>query len=406
MALYSYQGRDSSGKALSGELTATSRDQVASQLSGRGIIPIKIDLVEEKKDVLEGINKFLGANKVRDEDLIMLTRQLYTITKAGLPLVRGLKGLAQSIRHPVLNDVLARVAGDLETGMQLSSAMGKHPEVFNNLYVNMIKVGEDSGQLEAVFDQISVYMDRDLETRKSIQSALRYPMFVVIALAIAIGTVNVLVIPAFADMFGQFGADLPITTKILLAMSSFTVAYWPHILVVTIGGYIAFRNYVSTDSGAVWWGEKKLRIMVVGDIMERALMARYARSFALMLKSGVPISMALDLCSKAMDNAYVMKKIQQIKQGVERGDTLLSTHYGTGLFTPLILQMISVGEESGQVDTLLDEVAGFYEREVDYDLKTISDRIQPILTVVMAVFVLILAMGIFLPMWEMYNIQQ
>ena len=308
--------------------------------------------------------------------------------------------------HPTLKTTLDDIADDLETGMQLSAAMVRHDHVFDNLYINMVKVGEDSGQLEAVFDQLSEYLERDQETKKRIKTALRYPSFVLFALAVAMVVVNIFVIPAFADMFARFEAELPTPTRILIGTSNFFVDYWPYLLVVLIAAIFGFRNFTKTEQGAIWWGETKLKIPLVGDIINRALMARYARSFALMLQSGVPLPQALELCAKAIDNPFLAEKIREIKSGVERGGSLLRTHNASDMFTPLVLQMIAVGEESGQVEELLKEVSGFYEREVDYDIKTLSDRIEPIMIVLMAGFVLILALGIFLPMWEMYNVQK
>lgn len=405
MPQFQYQGRDNEGKGVSGVLEGSSPDAVASQLMGRGITPVAIAPAAEGAALNIDLKSLLGPEKVRPEDLIMLTRQFYTITKAGIPLIRGVRGLAQSMRHQRLKDILGDIGDQLETGKQLSSAMNRHNDVFDQLYVNMIRVGEDSGQLEAVFNQLSEYLERDMETRKRIKSAMRYPSFVLGALAIAMVVVNIFVIPAFANMFKQFGAELPLATKILIATSDFFVNYWPYILVVFITGIAGFRQYIQSPSGGLWWGKNKLKIPLVGDLILRALMARYARSFSLMLKSGVPLPQSLELCARAMGNAYLTRKIADIKAGVERGDSLLRTHNHTGLFTPLVLQMISVGEESGQVDSLLEEVAGFYEREVDYDLKTLADRIEPIMIVLMAGFVLVLALGIFLPMWSLYEVQ-
>jgi MSHA biogenesis protein MshG len=406
MPAFDYQGRDSHGQAVTGSVDAPSLDAVASQLIGRGVTPIKIEPGKTTSDLEKTWKEISGQNKVKIEDLVILCRQLYTITKAGIPLIRGIYGLQASMNHPRLKEVLESIGADLETGMQLSAAMHRYPEIFNNMFVSMVKVGEDSGQLESSFDQLSIYLERELETTNSIKTALRYPSFVLLALAIGVGVVNVMVIPAFAAMFEKFNATLPLPTRILIGTSDFFVTYWPHILVVLIGSFVAWRKYINTPKGALFWGEKKLKLPLVGDIIYRALMARYARSFSLMLKAGVPLTQALDLSSRAVDNPYLETKILVIKQGVERGESLLRTHNHSEMFSPLVLQMISVGEESGQVDTLLNESAGFYEREVDYDLKSLSDKIEPIMIVLMAAFVLIMALGIFLPMWEMYNIQK
>jgi MSHA biogenesis protein MshG len=284
--------------------------------------------------------------------------------------------------------------------------MRAHPKIFTNLFVSLVGVGENSGRLDLVFKQLSEYMERDLATMKSIKTALRYPSFVLIAITIAIAIINIKVIPAFAGMFEKFGAQLPLPTRILIGISDFFVNYWLYLFAAIVAGVAWVHHYVNTPEGSRVWGRKKLRLIVVGDIIERASLARYARSFGLMLNAGLPLSNALELSARAVDNPYLGDKIRGIRTGVERGEGLFQTHLVSGMFTPLVLQMISVGEESGQVDALLAEVAAFYESEVDYDVKQLSDRIEPIMIVIMAGFVTVLALGIFLPMWDMYSIQK
>lgn len=406
MASFTYQGRNSQGQIVEGKLDGASADIIANQLMGRGITPVKITAAKEVSPLDKQIAKLFGAEKVKPVELIMFSRQMYTITKSGIPLVRGIRGLAASIKHPHFQIVLNDVADSLESGVGLSVAFSRHPEIFNHLYVSMINVGESSGKLEEVFLQMAFYMERDEETRKRIKSATRYPSFVMIALAIAITIVNITVIPKFAAMFAQFKAPLPLVTKILIGMSHVFVNYW-WILLLIVGGAVGGAIwYLKTPQGAQFWGRRKLKLPVVGDIIDRASMARYTRSFGLMLRAGVPLNFALTLCARAIDNPYLAQKIDAIRRGVERGDSLIRTHAAAQMFSPLVLQMIAVGEESGQVEQLLTDVAEFYEREVDYDLKTLSDKIEPILIVFMAGFVTVLALGIFLPMWDMYEVQK
>ena len=406
MALFQFQGRSNQGQVIEGQLDAATLDAVANQLQGRGIIPIKITPVTAANDFEKQLARLMGAEKVKIVELIMFCRQMYTISKSGIPLVRGIRGLAASIRHAHFREVLNDVADRLEAGSGLSVAMARHPHIFNNLFVSMINVGESSGNLEAVFLQLAYYMERDEETRKRIKTATRYPTFVMIALAIAITVVNIAVIPKFAEMFAQFKAPLPLVTKILIGTSYVFVHYW-WLLIMVVGAITGgLIWYLSTPAGAEKWGEKKLKMPIIGDIIDRASMARYTRSFGLMLRAGVPLNLALTLCSRAIDNPYLSNKIDNIRKGIERGESLTRTHVAAQMFSPLVLQMISVGEESGQVEELLTEVAEFYEREVDYDLKTLSDKIEPLLIVIMAVFVTILALGIFLPMWDMYSVQK
>ncbi len=406
MASFEYSGRSAQGQLAKGRIDANSADAVAAQLFDRGITPVTIREVTATDTARRKMSAVMGAERVRPVELIMFCRQMYTITHAGVPLVRGLRGLAGSLRHDYFQGVLTDVADRLESGVSLSTAMAHHPKVFNHLFVSMINVGESTGSLDDVFKQLAFYLERDEATRKSIKSATRYPTFVVIALLIAITVVNVKVIPTFAEMFAHFGAELPVVTRILIGMSNLFVNYWWALLfgsAAAIGGAL---YYLRTPQGAVFWGRKKLTLPVVGDIIDRASMARYARSFSLMLRAGVPLNQSLTLCARAIDNPFLAAKIDQIRRGIERGESLFRTHVQADMLSPLVLQMIAVGEESGQVEELLAEVADFYEREVDYDLKKVSDRIEPILIVIMAVFVAILALGIFLPMWDMYNVQK
>lgn len=406
MTHFAYKARNARGELISGELDASNSEGAAAQLLNLGITPVSLEERENQESPLKDLLEKLGARKVSTPELIMLCRQMYTITKAGIPLIRGVKGLAASISHPQLRNTLNDISGELESGMGLSVSMSHHPDIFNTLFISIIHVGENSGRLDQAFLQLSEYLERDWETNKSIKAALRYPTFVLSAIALAMVVINVKVIPAFANMFQKFGADLPLPTRILIGTSNFFVNYWVYMLAATVLLFVGWREYLKTDNGQRFWGEKKLRLPIVGDILERGAMARYSRSFSLMLTSGVPLPTSLELCSRVIDNLFLGEKIRAIRSGIERGDSLLRTHTSSGMFTPLVLQMIAVGEESGQVDELLGEVAAYYEREVDYDVASLGAKIEPILIAVMAGFVLILALGIFLPMWSMYDIQK
>jgi MSHA biogenesis protein MshG len=406
MAIYEFKGRNSDGRLINGQLDAASQDGAVNQLLGRGITPVSLNEYIEQPSFSERFARATNTGRVDAVELIMFCRQMHTISRSGIPLVKGLRGLSASLRNytfqQALNDIITR----LEGGVELSSAMRAHPKIFNNMMVSMVSVGENSGRLDLVFKQLSDYLQRDDSTIKSIKTALRYPSFVLIAMAIALAIINIKVIPAFAGMFEKFGAQLPLPTRILVGISNFFVDYWLYILVLIIGAVAWFYHYIRTPHGSRVWGRKKLGLIVVGDIIERASLARYARSFGLMMNAGLPLSPALELSARAIDNPYLGDKIRAIRAGVERGEGLYQTHLVSGMFTPLVLQMIAVGEESGQVDTLLAEVAAFYESEVEYDVKQLSDRIEPIMIVIMAGFVTVLALGIFLPMWDMYSIQK
>lgn len=406
MAVYEFKGRNAEGRLITGQVDASSQDAAVNQLLGRGITPVDISEFIEQLSFSERFVRATNRGRVEKVELIMFCRQMHTISRAGIPLVKGLRGLSASLRNYAFQQALNDVVERLEAGVELSTAMRAHPKIFDNLFVSLVSVGENSGRLDLVFKQLSEYMERDLETIKSIKTALRYPSFVLIAISIAIVVINVKVIPAFANLFATFGADLPLPTRVLIGISDFFVDFWLYLLLI-ISALVAWvYHYIKTPEGSRVWGRKKLKLIIVGDIIERASLARYARSFGLMLNAGLPLSNALELSARAVDNPYLGDKIRGIRAGVERGEGLFQTHLVSGMFTPLVLQMISVGEESGQVDALLAEVAAFYESEVEYDVKQLSDRIEPIMIVIMAGFVTVLALGIFLPMWDMYSIQK
>ena len=237
--------------------------------------------------------------------------------------------------------------------------------------------------------------------RDQIKAALRYPQFVMIAMMVAIVVVNVFVIPIFAKVFQGLGADLPLMTRILLNFSDFMVSYWPYLVGGFLASVISFRSYISSDKGRYQWDSFKLKSPIIGPIIQKATMARFARSFSLAIKSGVPIMSGLSLVAQTVDNDFIAQKVEQMRLGVERGESILRTATNAGVFNPLVLQMIAVGEESGALDDLMEEIAEMYQRDVEYEIKTLGAKIEPVMIVFLGILVLILALGIFLPIWDL-----
>ncbi|BEU04787.1 MSHA biogenesis protein MshG [Agarivorans sp. OAG1] len=402
MALFRYQVRDSTGRLINGDIEAANQNAAAEGLLRRGLTPIKI---AEDKGKGEGLGSLdvstLWEGRIKLDELVVFTRQMYSLTKAGIPIMRAINGLAETAHSKLLRRSLAGVSDALSSGRTLSTAMAEYPKVFSQLFVSIVHVGENTGQLEQAFLQLSQYLELEMDTRKRIKTAMRYPTFVILAIVIAMVILNIFVIPQFAEIFGRFNVELPLATRILIGTSNFFVNYWPLLLVLTIGSVFLVRWYVSTPKGRMLWDKTRLRLPVVGSVIERSLLARFSRSFAMMVGAGVPLNQALSLVASAVDNAFMAERIVEMRRGIERGESLLRNAIASELFTPLVLQMISVGEETGQVDELLTEAAEFYEREVDYDLKSLTARIEPILITVVAGMVLILALGIFTPMWDM-----
>jgi MSHA biogenesis protein MshG len=404
MPLFAYKGRNARGTLINGEIDAGTIDAVASQLFNIGITPIDIKERQGTSSSEISLSNYLNRKNPDLDDLILFSRQMYTLMKAGVPMIKSVTGLIQSSRNFRLIEALKDVMANLESGRDLSSSLARHPDIYSSLYISMVKIGEETGRLEESFLRISEYLAREKETRERIKAALRYPMFVIVAIAIAITIINIWVIPAFADLFSKSGVTLPWQTRLLMATSDFFIQWWPVMLAAIIGSIIAARIYVKTDNGRYQWDHFKLKLPIVGDIIYRATLARFARSFSMGLKSGVPLIQAMTVVSRSVDNEYISDKILSMRSGVERGETLTRTAGLTKMFTPLVLQMLSVGEETGQVDDMMVEVADYYDREVDYDVKNLSSMIEPILIVAIGIMVLILALGVFLPMWDMAKV--
>jgi MSHA biogenesis protein MshG len=402
MPSFHYQGRSSDGSSVSGHIEAPTQDAVVEQLMNKGIIPISIKSGRGKSTFNIDF-KALLTPAVPLEVLVIFCRQLYSLTKAGVPLLRSMKGLSQNSSNKQLQEALEDVTQELTNGRSLSSSMQMFPKVFSPLFVSMIHVGENTGRLDEALLQLANYYEQEVETRKRIKTAMRYPTFVISFIMVAMFVLNVKVIPQFSSMFARFGVDLPLPTRILIATSEFFVNYWMMMMVAMVAMGFAFKAWLNTANGREKWDKFRLRMPVVGELVNRAQLSRFSRTFALMLKAGVPLNQSLALSAEALGNKFLENRLLEMKSSIEAGGTISSTAINSGVFTPLVIQMISVGEETGRIDELLLEVADFYDREVDYDLKTLTARIEPILLVIVAGMVLILALGIFLPMWGMLD---
>ncbi|CCK74540.1 Type II secretory pathway, component PulF [Oleispira antarctica RB-8] len=396
---FEYTGRDSAGQQISGQLEASSQAAAMSQLQLKKII---LTSLAEKTLESKGVEfSFTIKRKIALDDQVLLTRQLYALTKAGIPIIRALNGLAESSDNARLSEVLNAIATSLISGTELATAFRQFPKIFSPIFISMIHVGENTGRLDLAFQKLTAHLELERETKKRIKSATRYPIFVILAITMAMTVINVMVIPSFASVFAKLGADLPIATRILMASSEFTINYWWLILLVLGSGSFAWVRFVKTPEGLLWWDTKKLRLPLFGSLFKRIALSRFSRSFAMMLTSGVPILKALSIVAESVGNRSIGLAIEEMYRGVERGERLTSTAAATGLFTPLVLQMMAVGEETGSVDTLLNDVADFYEEEIDYELKQLADSIEPILLVFLGILVLVLALGVFLPIWDL-----
>lgn len=406
MPQFKYAGKSSNG-TLNGTIEAASENAAAQILLSRNIVPLSITKTKAETSSASANNlhiRHLFEEKIGLDEMIIFSRQMYSLLKAGIPIIRAIKGLSENASHKRFQAVLKDIVEQLEQGRSLSSAMTKYESIFTRLTISVVVVGENTGKLDDVFLQLAIYFEREQETRKRLKSALRYPSFVMIALVIALFILNLFVIPVFSQMFERFNSELPLMTRVLIGTSNFFVNYWWLLLFLIAGGIFATKQYVNSTNGRLKWDRFKLKLPVVGSIIERSLLSRYSRSFSMILKSGVPLTAGLSLTADAMDNAHMQMQIKEMRQGIEKGESLLRVSKNSELFSTLVLQMIAVGEETGRLESLLEESADYYEREVDFDLKSLTAKIEPILIGFVAVMVLILALGIFTPMWDMMSV--
>ena len=421
MAKFEYSGRNSAGALVTGTLDAITADDVASMLFGENVTPIDIRELEaetRKKSAAKNTvtyrgapagkvgwiataNSYLAGRKVTIDELIIFSRQMYSLSKAGLPLDRAINGLAASISNPVFKRILVDVVSSLEGGTTLATSLGRHPRVFSSLVLSLIHVGENTGRLDDAFREINKYLSLEKQTNKQVKSATRYPIFVMVALAAALAVITVFVIPVFSSVFDRLGADLPWQTQALISTSDFVINYWPLILGSFVVSVLGFRSWVGTTNGRLNWDRRKLQLPLAGNVLERVALGRFARTFSMVDRAGLPIVQGLSVVAGAVGNEYIKKNIFRMRENVERGESLYRTAVNSKMFSPIVLQMIAVGEETGNVDELMEEVADFYDAEVEYDLKQLSDAIEPILIVMIAGLVLILALGVFLPIWDL-----
>ena len=401
MPEFAYRGRNAGGELVAGVLEGPSSGAVADQLFSTGITPVHIDHASAAPAKPAEFKLRVRAPKIGFSELMLFCRQLHTLLKAGVPIVRALAGLQESSQNPDLKRVIGDVREKLEAGQELSLGMSAHPQVFSPFMVNMVRVGELTGRLDEIFMRLYEFFAFEKKIGDEVRGAMRYPITVICAVAIAMFIVNIFVIPAFAKMFTTLKAQLPLMTRILMWTSEFVVSYWPLIFLGLGAAVFGFRAYVRTGNGRLRWDSLKLRLPIVGSLLNKATLARFSRSFALAGNSGVPIVQALSLVANVVGNAHLGARVLGMREGIERGESVLRTAAAAGIFDALVLQMVAVGEETGEMNTLMTEIADMYEREVMLEVEGLAAKAEPILLVFMGSLVLVLALGVFLPMWDM-----
>jgi len=402
--VFEYSGRNARGEVMQGQIDSPSPQAVATWMMSAGITPIVIKTGTEQSAQPPWLRELLGWRSLLDVDLLLFTRQMGTMVKAGVPMMQALASIQKSTRKQRLADVIQSLRDHLDKGLELSAAMAHHSGFFNEYYVNMVKVGEGTGKLEEVFRRLFAQLAFEKQVKQKIKGAVRYPTFVMTAIAIAVAILNLYVIPVFAKVYAGMKVSLPPLTQLLIGVSNFVVNYWWAIVAALILAVYAFRSYTQTRDGRYRWDKFKLKVPIIGSILVKAAIARFALSLSIASRSGIPLMQAFTLVSRVVENAFYEQRILQMREGVERGESMLRVAQSAGIFTPLELQMISVGEETGEIDDMLEQVATMYQEELEYEVERLSETLEPILIAGAAVLVLIMLLGVFLPLWDLGQI--
>lgn len=404
MPMFFYQGRDASGKSVTGYIKTNSVDEVVVYLQKNKIIPLKINIEKEHLSLNDRLTKALHLEKVTPRDVMNFCRQLAVLTEASVPLNKSIYQLAQSTKNRMFSEILSAIAEDITAGRSLSNALRKHSQVFSSVIINIIEVGENTGHLAEVLIQLYTYIETSIKNRRRLVSAMRYPSFVIGSVMVAMMVLNVFVIPKFATIFSRFGVELPFATRAIIGSSNFIVNHWSLLLMGVIALYITLKYSLKKPKVRYLWDKYKLSIPLIGNIASRIVLSQFAWTFSLILRSGVPIIQGITLAGNASGNAFFSRQILLMRSNIEHGESFSQSASMSKLFLPTTLQMIEVGEESGRLNDILLDVARYYESEVDYDIQRLKELIEPILLAAIGFMVLILALGIYFPMWDLIKV--
>lgn len=401
MPSFRYKARDKFGALIEGTVETATVEGVAAQLDGLGYIPVSIK--EEKKGILSP-DFFVQFTRITAQDLIVFSRQLATLINAGLPFVTSFDTLIEQTENPRFKMVIAKVKQDVEGGSTIADALSKHPKVFSDLYVNMIRAGEAGGVLDEILERLASLAEHEAETRARVKAATRYPIIVIAATAIAFVILLTFVVPKFIEIYANFKGTLPLPTRILILLNKLIKTYWYLIIGGIASLIIGVRWYINTEEGRLKWDNIKIRMPIFGPIFLKVAMSRFTRLFASLNRSGLPILQILDILSSTIGNKIISRVINNVSDSARSGKGLVHPMRVSNVFPPIVVRMIAVGEETGRMDEMLIKISDYYDTEVEYAIKNLSTMIEPILIVIIGGMVLFLALGVFLPMWDMISL--
>lgn len=402
MPNYIYKARDKSGALLTGTVGAADEIAVATNLRKLGYSVISIERESELKLRVAGL--WQRRKRARRQELLFFTRQLSTMLKSGISLMEALMGIAQQTRHKLFRETIESVRKDIEAGVTFSDALSKHPRVFSELFISMVRVGEAAGILDDVLERLTILGTQELEVRTRIQSALTYPVILVTVAVLIVSFLLINIIPKFVVVFETYEARLPLPTQILLGVSFALRRLWLF-LIIGLGLFILwFRRYLKTEKGRYKFDSYLLKMPLFGQLYLKLMVSRFARTFGALTTSGVSILEALSVTEKTVTNKVITRIIQNIRNAITEGESLAEPFKASGVFPPMVIQMVSAGEKTGKLDQMLSDVATFYDQEVEYTVRNITTALEPLLLLGMGIMVAFIALSVLLPIFNLIKV--
>ncbi|MBI2447613.1 MAG: type II secretion system F family protein [Candidatus Omnitrophica bacterium] len=401
MPVYTYKAKDITGKTVKTTLDAQGQAFVVDAIRKKGLTIISIEESVEKKK--KGIS-FAVKKKIKVDDLVVFARQLATMIDAGIPLVQGLDILSEQIEHKEFRNIVSRVRNDVETGSTLSEAIGRHPKVFSQLFINMVKAGESSGMLDDIMDRLAGYLEKSSALQRKISSALVYPA-VVICMAFLITLILLLkVIPTFKEIFAGFGAKLPAPTLVLITISDALRSYFLLLLGVAVVLGFLISRYVRTEKGRLKYDQLMLDLPVFGILFKKVAVSKFTRTLSTLIKSGVSILAALEIVGKTAGNKVVENAVTDVRASIREGENIATPLAKSGVFPPMVVRMISVGEQTGELEKMLEKISDFYDEQVDSAVAGLTSMIEPLIIAFLGIVIGSIVIAMFMPIFKMSDI--
>jgi len=402
MAQFKYTAKNTSGKMIEGVIEAPAQKSAADKLRSQRFTIMSLNELKSTGDLFAKFNIFKPG--VKSKDLVIFSRQLATLVSAGVPIVQGLNILTDQIQSPVFKQIITAIRTDIESGIAIADAMKKHPKAFSELYVSMIRAGETGGVLDAILERLSSYLESAEELRGKVKGAMVYPLVVSGVATVVTLFLLVAVIPTFKNVFASFGSALPLPTQILLTISDFLRHNFMYLLAIPIGAFFAFKSWHKTDAGHLFIDRWMIRLPGIGDLLKKVAVSKFTRTLGTLIKSGVPILQALDTVAKTAGNKVVENAIMKARESIREGEKIADPLKLSGVFPPMVIQMISVGEETGNLEIMLSKIADFYDQEVDTAVKAMTSLIEPAIICVMGVVIGGIVICMFLPIFQMSSL--